>query len=258
MLEISEISVSYGQRVVLSNISCSFPDHAITALIGPNGCGKSTLLKAILGLILKQHGSAQYNGETVDTLNRKDIASRIAYLPQESHCPEYMLLGDLIEMASFTRQSIMAGPSKDDRALFHSALSTVGLESETHRRLNTLSGGQKQRAWIALVLAQDAPCILMDEPVNHLDVHFQYSIMTLLKTLSRRGKTIVTVLHDLNLAASFSDHVILLKEGNLVSAGPTATTLTPNRIHRVFDIEAEVFRRDDRLICLPKMKAIHS
>ncbi|QLE99407.1 ABC transporter ATP-binding protein [Neptunomonas phycophila] len=252
------MSVSYGQRTVLSSISCMFPDNAITALIGPNGCGKSTLLKAALGLVPKSHGSARYQGENIDSLSRKDIAARIAYLPQESYCPEYMLLGDLIEMASFARQSMLRGPSKHDRCLFHSALKTVGLESEAHRRLSTLSGGQKQRAWIALVLAQDAHCILLDEPVNHLDVHFQYSILTLLKTLSRHGKMIITVLHDLNLAASFADHVMLLKEGVILGVGPTASTLTPEKIKRVFDIDADVFLRNQRLICLPQLQAIHA
>jgi iron complex transport system ATP-binding protein len=252
VLEVSEMTVSYGHRTVLSHVSCQFPDKAITALIGPNGCGKSTLLKAMLGLIPRQSGTTTYQGEPLDQLSRKQIASRIAYLPQESHSPDYMLLGDLIEMASYTRQSMFSGPSADDRRLFHKALETVGLQNEANRRLSTLSGGQKQRAWIALVLAQDAECILMDEPVNHLDVHFQYSILALLKRLSAQGKMIVTVLHDLNLAASFADHILLLKEGVLVHSGDTHQILTPSTIQAVFEVEADVFYRDDRLVCLPK------
>lgn len=252
MLEAREITASYGKKQVLRNVSVHFQKSRLTALVGPNGCGKSTLLKSIMGFMPKSTGQVLVQGTETSRLGRKNLARHIAYLPQESHCPDYMTLGELIELAGYSRFSLVGGPSQKDRELFQHALETVGLSEFAHRRMNSLSGGQRQRAWIAMVLAQDSEIVLMDEPVNHLDVKYQYSIMELVRDLTLRfGKTIVAVLHDLNLTAHYADDVVMLKAGQVIANGPVRQTITAANVEEVFDLKADIFERNGRLVFLP-------
>lgn len=253
MLLATDLIVSYGKIRALDGLSAGFRPGAFTALVGPNGCGKSTCLRAAMGLLPLGGGEVTLDGVPVAAIGRRALARRIAYLPQESHCPDYMTLGDLIELAGYARYALFGGPSDRDRELFRDALDTVGLAGMAHRPVNSLSGGQRQRAWIAMVLAQDADIILMDEPVNHLDMKYQYAVLTLVRGLTQtHGKTVVSVLHDLNLAAGFADEMIMLRDGRAVAAGPTAETLTADTVRRVFDFDADIFLRDGRLVCLPR------
>ncbi|WP_331461871.1 ABC transporter ATP-binding protein [Roseibium limicola] len=252
LLEAKNVTAAYGKHVVLDRVSVRFAPARLTALVGPNGCGKSTLLKSIMGFLPQSSGEIAIGGEDRSRLGRRALARRIAYLPQESHCPDYMTLGELVELAGYSRFTLAGGPSETDRKLFHSALETVGLADQAGRRMSTLSGGQRQRAWIAMVLAQDAEVILMDEPVNHLDVKYQYSILKLVRGLTRSfRKTVIVVLHDLNLAASFSDDVVMLKQGRVVASGPVRTTINSAHVEEVFDLSADIFERNGRLVFLP-------
>lgn len=252
MLVVENITASYGSQPVLHSVSTEFANGQLTALVGPNGCGKSTLLKAIMGFVPTSQGAVRLQGKSVRDLSRRDMALRIAYLPQENICPEYMTLGELIEIAGYARYSLFGGPSAADRQLFADALDTVGLTGLAHRQVNRLSGGQRQRAWIAMVLAQNAEVILLDEPVNHLDVKYQYAVLSLVRTLTRRfGKTVVIVLHDLNLTTAFADNVAMMKDGQIIAAGPVAQTVTTSTVADVFDLSAEVFYHSGRLVCLP-------
>jgi iron complex transport system ATP-binding protein len=205
-----------------------------------------------MGLLPMQQGEARLDQRPVSTIGRRSLARRVAYLPQDNHCPDYMTLGELIELSSFSRSRLMRGPSASDRQIFRDALETVGLLDMAHRPLNTLSGGQRQRAWIAMVLAQDADLILMDEPVNHLDIAYQYSVLNLVARLTRqKGKTVICVLHDLNLTASFADEVVLMRDGGIEAAGPVRETITVGNVTKTFGMEAEIFDRNGRLVCLP-------
>lgn len=256
MLSAQNLVVSYGKSPVLNGLSVQFDTGGVTALVGPNGCGKSTLLKAILGLLPKSAGTITLDGVPIDDIPRRTLARRIAYLPQENHCPDYIVLGELIELAGYARYSLFGGPSAQDRALFADVLRTVGLSDMAHVPVNSLSGGQRQRAWIAMVLAQDADIILMDEPVNHLDMKYQYAVLDLVRRLGQaHGKTIITVLHDLNLASAFADHVVMVRQGKAGISGPTKQVITPENIRMVFDFDADVFVREDRLVCLPRQDA---
>nr|WP_255733425.1 ABC transporter ATP-binding protein [Ruegeria sp. Ofav3-42] len=251
-MELSNVSVSYGKNLCVRKVSHRFANGRFTALVGPNGCGKSTLLRALMGLLPMQQGEARLDDQPVHAMGRRSLARRVAYLPQDNHCPDYITLGELIELSAFSRSRLMRGPSASDQALFRDALQTVGLLDMAHRPLNTLSGGQRQRAWIAMVLAQDADLILMDEPVNHLDVAYQYSVLNLVARLTRqRGKTVICVLHDLNLTASFADEVVLMRDGRIEAAGPVRETVTADNVTRTFGMEAEIFDRNGRLVCLP-------
>ncbi len=254
VLEVREIAASYGKTPVLKGVSACFAQARLGALVGPNGCGKSSMLKAIMGFLPVSAGDILLDGRSVRAVGRRALARRIAYLPQESHCPDYLTLGELVELAGYARYSIIGGPSDNDRRLFHNALETVGLGDLAGRRVNALSGGQRQRAWIAMVLAQDADVILMDEPVNHIDVKYQYAVMHILRDLvAVRGKTVVAVLHDLNLTTAFADDIVLLRDGRVVAAGPVNGTVTAETVSRVFDLEADIFSRDGRLVCLPRV-----
>ncbi|MEF2072685.1 ABC transporter ATP-binding protein [Consotaella aegiceratis] len=252
MLETKNVTASYGEAPVLQDVSVEFAAGRLTALVGPNGCGKSTLLKAIMGFVSVSRGEVVLGDRPIRDFGRRALARRIAYLPQESHCPDYMTLGELVELAGYARYSWIGGPSAQDRLLFREALDIVGLADLAHRPVNALSGGQRQRAFIAMVLAQDADIVLMDEPVNHLDLKYQYAVLDLVRDLTlRHGKTVIAVLHDLNLTAAFADDVVMLRDGRVMAAGPVAATVNPATVEAVFDLKADIFARDGRLVCLP-------
>ncbi|KAI95084.1 ABC transporter ATP-binding protein [Rhodomicrobium vannielii ATCC 17100] len=254
MLKVSNITAGYGRLVVLHALSANFARGRVTAFVGPNGCGKSTLLKAIMGFMPISGGEILLEGQPIRLIGRKALARRIAYLPQECQCPDYMTLGELIELAGYSRYSLVGGPSARDRQLFAEILDLVGLADKAGCQVNSLSGGQRQRAWIAMVLAQEADVILMDEPVNHLDMKYQYAVLGLVRELSaRHGKTVIVVLHDLNLASAFADDVVMLRDGKVVAAGPAQETMTAANVERAFDFEADIFSRDGRVVCLPRM-----
>jgi iron complex transport system ATP-binding protein len=252
VLELTNVSAGHGATMVLHHASHRFAPHRLTALIGPNGCGKSTLLRAVMGRLPTVQGTIALDGAPVARIGRRALARRIAYLPQENYCPDYMTLGELIELAGYARYRLLGGPSEHDRTLFRQALETVGLMDMAGRPINALSGGQRQRAWIALAIAQDTEIILLDEPVNHLDPKYQYAILGLLRDLTHiHGKTVIAVLHDINLTNTFADEVVLLQAGSVLAAGPVHKTMTAANIARGFDIETDVFEYDGRLVCLP-------
>lgn len=255
MLECKHISCGYGRKSapVVRDLSARFAPGRLTALIGPNGCGKSTLIKAIMGFLPLQSGEISLQRQALAGLPRRKLAQLLAYLPQENHCPDYLTLGELVELGGFARQGLLRGPSDADRARFAEALAHVGLADRADAPVNRLSGGQRQRAWIAMILAQDAETILLDEPVNHLDVKYQISIMTLIRSLIReQGKTVIAVLHDLNLAARFADDVLVMRGGEMLAAGAVRDVITPQIIEKAYDFKADIFEHSGRLICLPQ------
>lgn len=255
VLACENLTVTYtsGSSAILKSLSVSFNEGKFTALLGANGCGKSTLLKTMMMFLKPDAGRITLDGQVIQTLSRRALARRIAYLPQENQCPDYMTLSELVELGGYARYSLLRGPSDADRQAFKHALSTVGLQGMEHLAVNALSGGQRQRAWIAMVLAQNADIILLDEPVNHLDLKYQYAVLELIRELvEHHGKTVIAVLHDLNLAAAFADEVVMLQSGEVVASGTTRTVVTSENVQRVFDLDTDVFERDGRLVCLPR------
>lgn len=253
MLETRHVSAAYGPLNVLSDVSVRFSKGRLTAIVGPNGCGKSSLLKAIMGFLPISTGDILLEGAALRGIGRKALARRIAYLPQDCFCPDYMTLGELIELAGYSRYSLTGGPSAQDRDLFKQVLETVGLSDRAGLPVNKLSGGQRQRAWIAMVLAQDTDVILMDEPVNHLDMKYQFAVLELVRELiETHGKTVIAVLHDLNLTTAFADEVVLMQSGRCITAGPVADTVTSDNIEQVFGLRTQIFPRDGRLVCFPE------
>lgn len=255
MISVTELKVAYAPsgRAILNGLSVDFAPGRFCAVVGPNGCGKSTLLKAVMGFLPARSGEIELEGKPIHAMGRRAMARRIAYLPQENHCPDYITLGELVELGGYARFPVFGGPKAADHALFARALETVGLSGMEHERVSALSGGQRQRAWIAMVLAQDTDIILLDEPVNHLDLKFQYAALDMVKSLClSHGKTVIAVLHDLNLATTFADDVVLLKDGRTMSAGPVRETITSEAIKAVFGLETDIFKRGERLVCVPR------
>lgn len=258
ILKSEELFVSYGTgaRKIIDGLTVEFQRNKFTALIGPNGCGKSTLLKAIMGFLPAMEGKVELDGRSIDSYKRKELARRVAFLPQENHCPDYLTLGELVELGGYSRFSLFGGPSKQDKQHITEILETVGLVGLENVQVNSLSGGQRQRAWIAMVLAQNSDIILFDEPVNHLDLKYQYAILDLIRTLtSERGKTVVAVLHDLNLATAYADDIAMLKDGKLVTSGPVRQAMTTSMVKTVFDLDIDILENSGRLICLPHSEA---
>lgn len=239
-VQCKNLIVSYGSKTILNDISLSIPQGQITTICGANGCGKSTLLTHLVGLREPQSGLIELDGEDISQWNKKAMAQRIAVLPQSPSSFADLSIWELAKLGRYPHQSFFQQWTEEDESIVSEMLEFTGLTSIKHQSLSTLSGGQKQRAWIALTLVQEADIIFLDEPINHLDVHHQIEIMDLMVELQKQGKTIVLVLHDLNLAARFSHNIIMLARGHIHDQGAPVKVITKANLKAVFDIEATI------------------
>lgn len=240
-LKTEGLTLGYGERIVISDLSLALPDGKVTTILGPNGCGKSTLLRALARLVRPLKGSVRLDGENVLALDTRALARRVAILPQAPRAPEGITIADLVKRGRTPWRRLLAPWSQVDADACARALQSVGLTELADRPLDELSGGQRQRAWIALVLAQDTPCLLLDEPTTWLDLTHQLEVLALLQARNRQhGATVITVLHDLNLAARFSDHLVLLGPAGLVATGTPQAVLTENNLKTAFGLSALV------------------
>jgi iron complex transport system ATP-binding protein len=246
MLQASELSYGYasGNRArafTLDQISVLVERGSLTGLLGPNGCGKTTLLKLLSGVLQPHHGVVSLNGLSLAGRSRRDIARHLAVVPQETHpafdytVMEMVLMGRHPHLGAFQ----LEGPS--DLALARDAMTATGTAHLAPRAYMTLSGGEKQRVVIASALTQSPDVLLLDEPTASLDLGYQLEVAALLRRLNlERGVTMVLATHDLNLAASLCDRLILMREGRVVAQGPTRDVLTAASIRRIYDVEADV------------------
>ncbi|MDH6430563.1 iron complex transport system ATP-binding protein [Paenibacillus sp. PastH-3] len=217
------------------------PRGQITSIIGPNGCGKSTVLKAVGRLLKTNNGTVYLNGADIRTLSTKEVAKQMAILPQTPTAPSGLTVGQLIAYGRFPHQRGFGKLSKEDKQVVAWALSVTQLTAFEHREVDTLSGGQRQRVWIAMALAQQTDLILLDEPTTYLDLAHQLEVLELLYELNRSQQvTIVMVLHDLNLAARFSDYMVAIREGQVVEHGSPERVMTVRTLREVFAIDAEI------------------
>ncbi|GAB7044135.1 MULTISPECIES: ABC transporter ATP-binding protein [Catenuloplanes] len=224
-------------RALLDDVTLTPPAHAITGLLGPNGSGKSTLLRVLAGLQRPDHGRVLVDGADRVTIPRRALARRIAIVTQHVPADVDMSVRDVLLLARIPHRPALAPVTPDDERRADEALDAAGLPGLGGRRWSQLSGGERQRADIARALLQDPDVLLLDEPTNHLDIRHR---LALFHRLRAAGRTVVTALHDLDLAAAFCDHVAVLHDGRLVAAGPPAEVLTPAVIRRVYRVEAEV------------------
>ncbi|MFO6421512.1 ABC transporter ATP-binding protein [Hylemonella sp. W303a] len=239
----SGLRLAYHQRVICDELEVHIPRGQITTIIGPNGCGKSTLLRALCRLIEPRAGQVRFDDRALADFGRRALARRVGFLPQVSTVPPGISVRELVSRGRFPYQGFLRQWSREDEAAVARALAETGLSDSADRLVEQLSGGQRQRVWIALVLAQDTEVLMLDEPTTYLDIAHQLEVLELCRRLNTElGKSLVMVLHDLNLAARYSHHLIAMKDGRIVATGAPADLLTPERLRDVFGIQAQVMR----------------
>ncbi|MFD2210459.1 ABC transporter ATP-binding protein [Virgibacillus halophilus] len=240
-LATQNINVGYGEQLIVKDLNIEIPDKQITTIIGANGCGKSTLLKAITRIIRHESGSVLLDGEHISKLGTKQLAKKMAILPQTPESASGLTVGELVSYGRFPHQKGFGRLQAADHEVINWALEVTGTIGFKHREVDALSGGQRQRVWIAMALAQETDIIFLDEPTTYLDMAHQLEVLELLQHLNQeQGRTIVMVLHDLNQAARFADHMIALKNGEVVKTGDAHAILTKKVLQQVFDIDGEI------------------
>ncbi|WP_018632524.1 ABC transporter ATP-binding protein [Neomegalonema perideroedes] len=237
------LSLGYRGRRVVSGLTLSFPPGRFTAILGPNGCGKSTLLRGLARLIRPEAGRVTLDGEDLQSFAPRTLARRLGLLPQAPLAPEGIAVADLVARGRAPWRGLLSGWSPADEAARAEAMRATGVAEFAERPLSELSGGQRQRVWIALALAQETEHLLLDEPTTWLDLPHQIEILRLLARLRREaGRSLIAVLHDLNLAARHADHLVLLAPGRLVAQGTPEEVLTPEHVEDAFGMRARILR----------------
>ena len=244
------LNVSYGNTDIIKNLNLNIPKGKITTIIGANGCGKSTILKTIGRIISPNSGKIYINGEDIYKKKSKEIAKDMAVLPQSPQAPSGLTVSELISYGRFPHKSGFGNSSKEDREIVNWSLEVTGIAEFKDRNMEDLSGGQRQRAWIAMALAQETDILLLDEPTTYLDLAHQLEILKLLN--KKQGRTIVMVIHELNNAARFADHMIGIKKGKIVCEGDAYDVMTKDNLKELFNIDAEIATdpRTNKPICI--------
>ncbi|WPD19419.1 ABC transporter ATP-binding protein [Thermaerobacter composti] len=241
VLESRNLTVGYGREPVIADLDLQIPPGRITALIGRNGCGKSTLLRALARLLRPQAGAVLLDGRAIATLPTREVARRLAILPQSPLAPEGLTVLQLVKQGRYPHQSWLQQWTPDDERHVRQALVWTGLEDLADHPVDALSGGQRQRAWIAMALAQDTPLLLLDEPTTYLDLAHQIEILDLLARLNaHEGRTVVMVLHDLNQAARYAHHLVVVHRGRVHAQGQPAEVLSEALLREVFGIDCRI------------------
>ncbi|MFB8138748.1 ABC transporter ATP-binding protein [Streptomyces parvus] len=235
------LTLGYGDRTVVDSLDLSVPPGRITVIVGANACGKSTLLRSMSRLLAPRAGRVVLDGKEVHRLPAKELARTLGLLPQSPVAPEGITVSDLVGRGRHPHQGIFSRWNEKDDAAVAAALEATRTEPLAERAVDELSGGQRQRVWIAMALAQQTDLLLLDEPTTFLDASHQIEVLDLLTDLNRsRGTTIVMVLHDLNLAARYADHLIALADGGLHASGTPAEVLTEETVRAVFDLDSRI------------------
>ncbi|MEL5954364.1 ABC transporter ATP-binding protein [Streptomyces sp. CLV115] len=235
-----DITLRYGDRVVSTRLSIDIPDGAFTAIVGPNACGKSTLLSALVRLLRPDSGQVEFDGREVGRYATKALAKQLGFLPQDPLAPDDIKVRQLVGRGRFPHQSMLALWSPEDEEAVDGAMAAAGVGDLADRPVQELSGGQRQRVWMAMVLAQQTPHLLLDEPTSFLDITHQYQLLGLLAGLRDRGRTVVAVLHDINQACRFADHLIAMKDGRVVAEGDPGDVVDAALIKDVFDLPSVI------------------
>ncbi|MBD9397773.1 ABC transporter ATP-binding protein [Pseudomonas sp. PDM11] len=235
------LTLAYQCQPIIDNLDLALPHGQVTVLIGSNGCGKSTLLKSFARLLKPQAGTVILNGADIQRKPTAAVARELAILPQMPVAPEGISVRQLVALGRYPYQSWMQQWSAEDEAVVARALTRTGLDELAERPVDALSGGQRQRAWIAMTLAQETELVLLDEPTTFLDLAHQIEVLDLLRELNRQeGKTIVMVLHDLNLACRYADHMVAVHQRTAYAQGKPADILSEELVKTVFDLDCRI------------------
>lgn len=236
------ISICYGKKSVIENLSLDFPKGKVITIIGQNGCGKSSLLKTASKAVKPNGGEIIFEGKPIKEFKPKELAKKIAYLPQVHTSPPDIDVRTLVSYGRYPHSRFGRRLTEDDTATIEQSLELTGLTRLAHRTLRTLSGGERQRAWIAMTICQNPEILILDEPTTYLDISYQVEVLELVRELNQKlGITIIMVLHDLNLAARYSDLLYAIKDCCLCAGGCPCEVLTQKNLQSIFNIEADVF-----------------
>lgn len=249
MMEMKEISKSYGKKQVVQDIDLHIATEKLTAFIGPNGAGKSTLLSIASRLIEKDRGEIYLDGSEVKTWKSNELAQKLSILKQSNGVSLNITVEELVNFGRFPYSK--GRLTKKDRLKVKESLLALGLMDLAEQPINTLSGGQLQRAYIAMILAQDTDYILLDEPLNNLDMNYAVQMMQTLRSLvDDYGKTVLIVLHDINFAASYADEVVAMKDGQLFAQGPTEEIIQSSVLNRLYNMEIKICEIEGKRFCM--------
>ncbi|MGN1401950.1 MAG: ABC transporter ATP-binding protein [Bacillus sp. (in: firmicutes)] len=249
MIEVANISKLYGTKSVIDNVSVNIEKGKITSFIGPNGAGKSTLLSMVSRLIAKDTGEVIIEGNEISTIKSKELAKKIAILKQANHINVRLTIRELV---SFGRFPYSQGRlNEEDWAKVDEAIAYMNLTDMQDKYIDELSGGQKQRAYIAMVIAQDTEYILLDEPLNNLDMKHSVQIMkTLRRLVNELNKTIVIVIHDINFASFYSDYIVALKDGKVIKEGPADEIINSDVLKDIYDMDISIQDFNCQKVCV--------
>ncbi|CAL9670117.1 ABC transporter ATP-binding protein [Streptomyces sp. enrichment culture] len=234
------VTVGYGARSVIDGLDVAIPPGVITTIIGPNGCGKSTLLRTLSRLLRPSGGTVVLDGEDIAALRTREVAKKLGLLPQAPVAPEGLTVSDLVARGRHPHQSWLRQWSSDDADVVRRALAMTGVSDLADRPVDSLSGGQRQRVWISMTLAQGTDLLLLDEPTTYLDLAHAVDVLDLVDDLHESGRTVVMVLHDLNLATRYSDNLVVMREGAILAQGHPRDVITADLLHEAFGLRAKV------------------
>ena len=254
MIEAKQLTLAYDSTAVVQNLNIVIPTGKTTVLVGANGCGKSTLLRGLARLLNPKSGKVYLDGKAISQLKAKTVAKKMAMLPQSPVAPEGLTVRDLVAMGRYPYQSWLQQWSTEDEVQVAEALEITTMTELADRPLDSLSGGQKQRAWIAMVLAQDTDILLLDEPTTFLDLSHQVELLDLLDELQEgKGKTIVMILHDLNLSCRYGDYLVAIQQGKVYATGTPEQVMTEEMVRNVFNLECRIVLDPlaDTPMCIP-------
>ncbi|MGL4524162.1 MAG: ABC transporter ATP-binding protein [Spirochaetia bacterium] len=259
-IKVENFSFSYGSKKVIDTLDIEILDAKMTMLIGSNGCGKSTLLRSIARLITPEKGHIVLDGEDIARIKTKALAKKLSILPQACQCPQGLTIIDLVKQGRYPHQNLFQQWTEKDEEIVLHALKDTGLMQMRDQKLDELSGGQRQRAWIAMVLAQETEVILLDEPITYLDIAHQIEVLDLLHLLNRKkNRTIIMVLHDLNLAARYGDILIAMANQNIYAHGSPQEVMTEENVKHIFNIDNTII--EDPIfktpLCIPYSCVYH-
>lgn len=255
--QIQNLTLGYDRRIILNQLSLTVASGRMTALIGPNGCGKSTLLKAMARILPPKSGVVHLADQTdLYALNAKAAARRIALLPQSPVVPEGIRVRDLVAYGRSPHLNALGRLREPDHNLVNEAMERMNVVEFAEQAVARLSGGQRQRVWIAMILAQQTEIILLDEPTTYLDLAHQYELLERVRELTEEGRTVVTVLHDLNQACRYADELVVMKSGQRVTQGSPEKVFTEAMLADVFGLNARIITDPETgtPLCLPRSK----
>ncbi|GAB6085770.1 iron ABC transporter ATP-binding protein [Alkaliphilus crotonatoxidans] len=249
MIEVKEVSKRYGAKTVLDSVSIQVPTGKITSFIGANGAGKSTLLGLISRLIDKDAGQICLEGRDIGQWNTRELAKKLSILKQANHINIRLTIRELVSFGRFPYSQ--GNPTEEDQGYIDRAIAYLKLEDIQHQYLDELSGGQRQRAYIAMVLAQNTDYILLDEPLNNLDMKHAVEIMKILRAMVKDlGKTIVLVMHDINFASCYSDYIVAMKQGKVVKTGFTDEIIDQGVLKEIYEMDFKIQEIESNRICI--------